>query len=83
MIFNDESLAIDVIGVNIRQFIKLAVELSDYLNIKSDNTIESWTNRGLEQIYRISAEENTLFYKTFSHAIPEWEGEELELEILD
>ncbi len=53
----------------------------NYLVVKPDNTIESWTNRGLEQVYRISAEENTLFYKTFSYAIPEWDGEELELEI--
>ena len=53
----------------------------NYLVIKSDNTVESWTNRGLEQIFRISSEENILVCKTFSVHSPEWEGEELELKI--
>ena len=53
----------------------------NYLVIKSDNTVESWTNRGLEQVFKISSEGDTLVYKTFSHAVPEWEGEELELKV--
>ena len=32
----------------------------NYLVIKSYNTVESWTNRGLEQIFKISSEENIL-----------------------
>ncbi len=34
-IFDKDSPAIEVIGVNVRQFIKLAVELCNYLNIES------------------------------------------------
>ena len=52
----------------------------NYLVIKSDNTIESWTSRGLEQIFSMSSDGGALAYKTFTPAVPEWEGEKFTLE---
>ncbi|MDA3939643.1 MAG: hypothetical protein PF693_10070, partial [Spirochaetia bacterium] len=52
----------------------------NYLVIKSDNTIESWTDRGLEQLYTMNPEWKELAYKTFSAAVSEWEGDEVSLD---